>query len=155
MKLRFCIVVQASQLVTFNKHDVAWPRLRWQSWHAHYRDYSWAALSLALSITVNYNWPRVVYSKCYECKPFWLTYVSFFRYLYFPIMPVHFKVASHWHDAEPISFSGNDARLTKPEELLTRSRTTNCAELLQSSFSNKEVDFSLWIAHAMVLFHGL
>ena len=56
-------------------------------------------------------------------------------------MPVHFKVASH--DSEPFEFIRfNDTRLTKPEELLTRARTTKCAELLQSSFSNKEIDFS-------------
>jgi hypothetical protein len=52
-------------------------------------------------------------------------------------MPVHFTVASH--DAQP--FETNN-RFTKPEDLLTNRRITRCAELLQSSFVNKGVDFS-------------
>ena len=52
-------------------------------------------------------------------------------------MPVHFTVASH--DAQPLERASH---LTKAEELLIRNGKTRCAELLQSSFVNKEVDFS-------------
>ena len=52
-------------------------------------------------------------------------------------MPVHFKVASH--DAQPIERASH---LTKPEELLAKTRTPRCAGLLQSSFVSKGVDLS-------------
>jgi hypothetical protein len=52
-------------------------------------------------------------------------------------MPVHFKVASH--DAQPFE---RVSHLTKPEELLAKAGTTQCAELLQSSFASKGVDIS-------------
>jgi hypothetical protein len=52
-------------------------------------------------------------------------------------MPVHFKVASH--DAQPFE---RVSHLTKPEELLVKAGTTQCAELLQSSFVSKGVDIS-------------
>ena len=52
-------------------------------------------------------------------------------------MPIHFTVASH--DSQPFESVNH---LTKPEELLTNTGTTQCTELLQSSFSNKEVDLS-------------
>jgi len=52
-------------------------------------------------------------------------------------MPVHFKVASH--DAQPFK---RVSHLTKPEELLAKAGTTQCAELLQSSFASKGVDIS-------------
>ena len=52
-------------------------------------------------------------------------------------MPVHFKVASH--DARPFERVNN---LTKAEELLRNAGTTQCAELLQSSFVGKGVDLS-------------
>ena len=52
-------------------------------------------------------------------------------------MPVHFKVASH--DAQPIEGASD---LQKPEQLLIRNGKTQCAELLQSSLVEKEVDLS-------------
>ena len=52
-------------------------------------------------------------------------------------MPVHFKVASH--DAQPIERASH---LTKPEELLAKTRTPRCAGLLRSSFVSKGVDLS-------------
>jgi hypothetical protein len=52
-------------------------------------------------------------------------------------MPVHFTVASH--DVQPFE---RVSHLTKPEELLLKVGTTQCAELLQSSFVSKGVDLS-------------
>ena len=54
-------------------------------------------------------------------------------------MPVHFTVASY--DAKPFDFERVD-HLTKLEELLPKAGTTQCAELLQSSFDSKKMDFS-------------
>ena len=64
-----------------------------------------------------------------------------FHHIYYPTMPIHFKVASHDHP-EPLDFECvSHLQITKPEDLLTNARTTRCAELLQSSFV-KEVDLS-------------